>query len=120
MVEDVESSNGYDRSSKGHLSVVEEFAILSVDNGRNCTWSGGERKLRALARLSYLFVDDRGRLSPLRLRARSQCLMLGFGKRPGGASLKRIAWSTHEALRPRLASLEHIGEPPSAYLNQYL
>ncbi|RRT61762.1 hypothetical protein B296_00043923 [Ensete ventricosum] len=35
---------------------------------------------------------------------------LGLGKRPGGASLKRIAWRSSKALGPRLTSPERLGE----------
>ncbi|RWW53773.1 hypothetical protein BHE74_00039703 [Ensete ventricosum] len=41
---------------------------------------------------------------------------LGSGERPGGASLKRTDWRSSEALGPRLASPERLGERPTAYL----
>ncbi|RWW12805.1 hypothetical protein GW17_00023518 [Ensete ventricosum] len=41
---------------------------------------------------------------------------LGSGERPG--SLKRAAWVLIEALGPRLASPERLGERPSAYLKR--
>ncbi|RRT60912.1 hypothetical protein B296_00038816 [Ensete ventricosum] len=43
---------------------------------------------------------------------------LGSGERPGSASLKRAAWVLIEALGPRLASPERLGERPCAYLKR--
>ncbi|RRT70928.1 hypothetical protein GW17_00006902, partial [Ensete ventricosum] len=51
----------------GRPLVVAEPAVLSLDNGRNCTRSDDGRKLRALARPSDQSVNDRGRVGPLRL-----------------------------------------------------
>ncbi|RRT46469.1 hypothetical protein B296_00054419 [Ensete ventricosum] len=65
----MDCSSGTDGSSKGCLSVVDECAVLSLDNGRNCTLSDSERKLRGFSDSS---IDDRGRLDPLRLRRRQQ------------------------------------------------
>ncbi|RZS18711.1 hypothetical protein BHM03_00051027 [Ensete ventricosum] len=65
----MDCSSGTDGSSKGCLSVVDECAVLSLDNRRNCTLSDSERKLRGFSDSS---IDDRGRLDPLRLRRRQQ------------------------------------------------
>ncbi|THU60191.1 hypothetical protein C4D60_Mb07t10050 [Musa balbisiana] len=59
-----------------------------------------------------------------RQRQRQQALArsaqrLGSGERPGGACLKRAAWDISEALGPRLASPERLGERPSAFLNHW-
>ncbi|RWW12901.1 hypothetical protein BHE74_00002428 [Ensete ventricosum] len=44
-VEVVDNSSNSDGSSRGHLSLVEEPVVLSLDDGRNCTRSDSERKL---------------------------------------------------------------------------
>ncbi|RWW21486.1 hypothetical protein BHE74_00003033 [Ensete ventricosum] len=44
---------------------------------------------------------------------------LVLGERPGGASLKHVAWRIYEALGPRLASPEHLGGRTGTYLNPY-
>ncbi|THU48059.1 hypothetical protein C4D60_Mb09t22240 [Musa balbisiana] len=114
-------ANGSNGSSRRRSSMVEEPTVLSLDSGRNCTWSGNGRKLRALARPSDPSIGDKGRLGPLCLQQRQQqkvsasalpylnrvlarsARCLGSGERLGDASLKRVAWSTHEVLGPRLA-----------------
>ncbi|URE35139.1 hypothetical protein MUK42_16620 [Musa troglodytarum] len=70
-VEATDSSSGSGGgSSKARLSMAEEPAVISLNSGRNYTWSDSGRKLWALVRLLDLSVDDRGRLGPLRLRRR--------------------------------------------------
>ncbi|RWW23625.1 hypothetical protein GW17_00012120 [Ensete ventricosum] len=66
------SSSDNGESYKQHPSMSKEPAILSLNSGRNYTWSDDERKLQAFARPSDSSVDDRGRLDSLRLRQRQQ------------------------------------------------
>ncbi|RRT39029.1 hypothetical protein B296_00057587 [Ensete ventricosum] len=51
--------------------------------------------------------------------ARPKHPALGLGRAPRGTSLKRAAWRSSEALGPRLASLERLGEGIRAYLNHW-
>ncbi|RRT51590.1 hypothetical protein B296_00051019, partial [Ensete ventricosum] len=56
---------------------------------------------------------------PTQVLARS-ARRLGSGERLGSASLKCATWRSSEALGPRVASLERLGERPSAYLNHWV
>ena len=69
-MEAADSSSGSGRSYRGCSSVAEEPAILSLDSGRNSTWSDNRRKLQALARSLDSSIIDRGRLGPLHLQRR--------------------------------------------------
>ncbi|URD91901.1 hypothetical protein MUK42_30279 [Musa troglodytarum] len=86
-------------------SIAEEVVVLSLDDGRSCTWKHQRRReLHTKARPSDPSVDGGSfGLVSWRWWRRQRRRRLRMNEHPSDASLKRVAWLRLEVLRPRLA-----------------
>ncbi|THU46726.1 hypothetical protein C4D60_Mb09t07920 [Musa balbisiana] len=105
-------------TSSGRREQRRAAGGASGDRGSVCE----QRQRRAATTAAFASSDSGEQRDRDRKRRQQRALArsaqrLGSGERPGGACLKRAAWEISEALGPRLASPERLGERPSAFCN---